>query len=236
MLAIKQQARVAGLLYLLSGLTAPFSLIYVPRTLIVPGDATATADHVRASVTLLRLGMASEVLVAAGFIFVGLALYRLFKSVDERQALAMVLLISVAAPISFLNTLNDAAALVLTSGASFLSVFGKGPLDALALLFLRLHGQGVFLAQVFWGLWLFPFGRLVIRSGFIPRWLGVSLMIAGTAYVIGSFAALFAPGYFHQVSRFTTVLEIGEAPIIFWLLIWGAREQRPRALQAAAAG
>src|SRR6202045_1766287 len=186
MSSIKKQARFAGLLYLLASLPAPFGLIYVPNTLIVTGDATATADHVRASETLLRLGIASELIGSIVFIFVVLALYRLFKGVNEKQALAMAILILFSIPISLLNVINEIAALVLVSGANFLSVFEKGQLDALAYLFLRLHGQGFVVAGIFWGLWLFPFGILVIRSGFIPRFLGSLLFIAGFGYLARS--------------------------------------------------
>jgi hypothetical protein len=221
----KHTARVAGILYLLGGITAPFSLIYLPRALVVPGDATATANHVRASETLLRLGIASELIGSIIFIFVVLALYRLFKGVNETHAVAMVILLLVSVPISLLNVLNEIAALVLVSGADFLSVFERRQLDALVLLFLRLHSQGIVVAAVFWGLWLFPFGMLVIRSGFIPRALGVFLMIAGSAYLVSSFSSMLLPQYAHLL-RFATVLEAGELPIMLWLLIWGAKVQR----------
>ena len=223
--SIKKQARTAGILYLLANITAPFALIYVPRALVVPGDATATADHVRASETLLRLGIASELLVSTMLIFAVLALYRLFKGVDEKHAMAMVTLILVSIPISLLNVLNDVAALVLVSGANFLSVFEKGQLDALAYLFLRLHGQGLGVAELFWGLWLFPFGILVIRSGFIPRVLGFFLIIAGSGYPVGSFTSLVLPQYAHLASQFAMVLGAGELPMVLWLLIWGAKAQ-----------
>src|SRR5438477_2398272 len=221
----KKQARFAGLLYLLASIPAPFALIYVPGKLIVFGDATATASHIRNSQTLFRLGIASELLGFIIFIFVVLALYRLFKGVNEKHALAMAILLLVSIPISLLNVLNDIAALILVSGADFLSVFDKGQLDALAYLFLRLHGQGFVVAQIFWGLWLFPFGILVIRSGFIPRFLGVLLFIAGFGNLASSFASLLLPPYAHLVDQFANVLTAAELPIIFWLLIWGAKDQ-----------
>jgi uncharacterized protein DUF4386 len=220
----KKQARVAGLLYLLACLPAPFALIYVPTKLIVPGDATATADHVRASETLLRLGTAGELINATAFIFVVFALYRLFKGVNKQHAAIMMTLFVVSVPISFLNVLNDIAPLVLVSGANFLSVFDKGQLDALVYLFLRLHSQGFIVAQIFWGLWLFPFGILVIRSGFIPRIVGILLMIAGSGYVVSSFTSLLLPHYAHVVGQVGLVLEFGELSVL-WLLIWGAKDQ-----------
>jgi hypothetical protein len=222
---VKKQARVAGWLYVLACITAPFSLLYVPGVLVVPGDATATANHIRASGTLLRLGIASELFTAVFLILAVLALYRLLKPVGKDLALAMVALVLVSVPISLFNVLNELAALVLVSGAGFLSAFAKPQLDALAYLFLRLHGQGLIVAQIFWGLWLIPYGLLVMRSGFIPRWLGVLLLPAGCAYLASSLASLFLPHQANLVSQVATVLEIGELPILIWLLVWGAKTQ-----------
>ena len=163
----KKQARIAGLLYLLASIPAFFAWVYVPNKLIVTGDATATANRVRASETLLRLSIGSELIGLIVFIFVVLALYQLFKSVNEKHALAMATLLLISLPISFLSVVNEMAALIVVSGASFLSGFDQPQLDTLAYLFFRLHNQGLVVAQIFWGLWLFPFGVLVIRSGFI---------------------------------------------------------------------
>jgi Domain of unknown function (DUF4386) len=221
----KKQARIAGLLYLLASIAGFFCLAYVPGKLIVSGDAAVTANHIRASETLLRFGIGSELISFIIFIFVVLALYRLFKAVSERHAVAMAILLLVSIPISLLNVLNEIAALILVSGADFLSAFEKGQLDALAYLFLRLHGQGFVVAEIFWGLWLFPFGVLVIRSRFIPRFLGVLLFIAGFGYLASSFTSLLLPQYARFVDQFAMVLTAGELPIIFWLLIWGAKNQ-----------
>ena len=233
MSSTKHQARVAGFLYLLVALTAPLGLLYVPGKLIVSGNATATADNIRASEWLLRLGIASELIHQIIAIFLVLALYRLFKPVDEALARQVVILGAlVSVPIMFVNVLNDVAALVLVSGADFLAVFEKPQLDALAYLFLRLHDQGIIVASVFWGLWLFPFGMLVIRSGFIPRLFGILLMIAGASYLASSFTTLVVPQYAPLVSKVALPLQFGELPIIFWLLIWGARPRRPEVSSA----
>jgi hypothetical protein len=230
--SIRRQARIAGLLYLGLLVLAPLGLLYVPGELIVDGDATATADNVRAAEGLLRLGIASELSHQVVAIFLVLALYRLFRPVDEalaRQVVVLGALVSV--PIVFVNALNDVAALVLVRGADWLSVFGRSELDAMAYLFLHLHGQGVTLASVFWGLWLFPFGLLVIRSGFLPRVLGYLLFLAGAGYLATACATLLLPEQAPSVSRFATPLLFGELPIIFWLAIRGARE-RPAAAPA----
>ena len=224
MRTIKQQARVAGLIYFLLGVTAPIGLVYVPGKLIVPGDATATAERIRASESLFRIGIVSELFHQAVVIFLVLALYRLFVSVNKalaRQVVILGALISV--PIVFVNVLNEVAALILLGGADFLAVFDTHQLDTLAYLFLRLHGEGLDLAAIFWGLWLFPFGLLVMRSGFIPRILGVLMIIAGAAYVVSSFTSLLLPQYVKQVSEVAMILYFGEIPIMLWLLIWGAK-------------
>ena len=141
-------------------------------------------NNIAASETLFRLGIAAELISQALFIFVALALYDLLKAVHQRRATLMVLLIVVSIPIAFLNELNSIAALALVRGADFLSIVDKPQRDALALLFLRLHGDGFDLASIFWGLWLFPLGLLVYRSRFIPRILGVLLIAHGLTYVV----------------------------------------------------
>ena len=224
----KRHARIAGAWYLLMALTAPIGLLYVPSRLYVAGDAVATADRLRASEGLLHLGIASEIVHQAIAVFLVLALFRLFRSVDELMAWHLVCLGAlVSVPIMFLNVLNEIAAAVLVSGADFLAVFDRDQLNALAYLFLRLHGQGITLASVFWGLWLFPFGVLVIRSGFIPSVLGYLLLIAGGAYLASAFTTLVLPQYAAGVGQVASILEIAEVPIVFWLAIWGARTPRP---------
>ena len=230
--SIKRQARIAGFWYL-GLLVAPIGLLYVPGKLIVSGNATATADNLRTSEWLLRVGMASELVHQVVAVFLVLALYRLFKPVSETHARHLVILGAlVSVPIMFVNVLNEIAALILVSGASFLAVFAKAELDALAYLFLRLHGQGVSVASIFWGLWLFPFGILVIRSRFIPRVLGYLLMVAGTGYLASAFATLIVPPWVPLVSQVALPLEVAELPIVVWLVVWGAR---PRPTGDAAA-
>ena len=225
MAEVKRQARTAGLLYLLLLITAPIGLVYVPGTLFVTGNAPATADHIRTSESLLRIGIASELFHQVVLVFLVLALYRLFNRVNEAHARQLVIFGAlVSVPIVFLNVLNEIAALILVSGAEFLSVFDKSQLDALAYLFVRLHSQGINVVEIFWGLWLFPFGMLVRRSGFIPGALGVLLILAGCGYIAHSLTTLMLPQYAHMVGELTSFLEFGEIPIIFWLAIWGAKE------------
>lgn len=222
----KKAARVAGLLYVLVGITGGFGIL-VPITLVVPGDAAATADRILTSASLFRFGIASELIAAISFIFLVLALHRLFEGIHAQLASLMVTFVLVSVPISFVNVLNGIAALALLSGQDFLSVFDKHQLDALALVLLQLHSQGSFVvAAIFWGLWLFPLGLLVIRSGFAPRVLGFLVMLAGLAYLAVSFTSLLLPPPRQLVSIVAILFEaVGEVSMIAWLLITGAKAQ-----------
>src|SRR5579871_232621 len=221
----KNAGRSAGLLYAIASVFGVFGLLYVPSKLIVHGDAAATARNIAASETLFRLGIAGNLIGQALFILVALALYDLLKPVNQRHAIAMLTLILVATPIALLNELNAIAALLLVRGADFLSLVDKPQRDALAMLFLRLHGHGFDIAGIFWGLWLFPLGLLVYRSGFLPRILGVGLMLNCFAYPINSFTALVLPQYERMVSRWTSPLQFCELAFMLWLLIMGARQK-----------
>ena len=224
--SLKKNARIAGLIYLSMVFTAPLRLMYIPNTLFVPGDATATASNIFAHQTLFRLGILGDLLTAVICIFLTLALYRLFKPVDQDLARLMVILGAlVSAPIYFINTVNDGAALLLVRGGDFLSVFQKPQLDAMAMLFLRLHHYGVVANEIFWGLWLFPFGLLVFRSRFLPRILGVWLILNGFAYVIISFTGVLAPQYEEMVFNSAFPVMAGELAIMLWLVIMGAKVQ-----------
>ena len=221
---IDKAARVAGAIYLSMVVTGPFSLMYVPGKLIVRGNAAATADNILAHETLFRFAILADLVGSVAFIFLGLALYRLLVGVNKTHASLMVALVLVSATIGFMNTLNDIAALTLfRGGADFLSVLDKPRRDALAMLFLRLDFQGNLINEIFWGLWLFPFGVLVMRSRFLPRILGVWLIINCFAYVVLSFTGLLLPEYYEAAFRSAFPALLGEIAIMLWLLIKGAK-------------
>jgi hypothetical protein len=218
--------RVAGFIYLLLTVIAPFRLIYIPSTLFVHGNATATANNIVAHETLFRLGIVSDLISGVIVIFLALALYRLLKGVDQNLAVLMVILGGVLpSAIDFFNVLNDAAALMLARGADFLSVFEKPQRDALAMLFLRLHDHENFAAEIFWGLWLLPLAVLIYRSGFLPRFLGVWLTINGFAYVILSFTGWLLPQYYAVAFNSAFPALLGEIAFMLWLVIKGAKPQ-----------
>jgi hypothetical protein len=220
---LKKAARIAGAIYLSMVITGPFSLIYVPSKLIVRGDATATAQNVLAHETMFRLAILADLVGQVIFICLAIALYRLLSNVNKTWAALMVGFVLVSAAVGFLNTLNNIAALILFRGADFLAVFDKPQRDALGMLFVRLHSQGIFIDEMFWGLWLLPFGLLVFRSGFMPRFIGVWLMINCFGYVALSVIAQFFPDSYEAAFRYLQPVLFGELAILLWLLIRGAK-------------
>jgi len=216
-------ARIAGALYLLSAVAAGVPLLYVPGALIVPGDAAATASKILASEMPFRVCIVSELVGAIIFIFLVMTLYRLLHEVNKTHASLMVTLALIPVPITFLNVLNEIAALTLLRGDQLGSALDTPHRDALAMLFLGLHGDGANLANIFWGLWLLPFGLLVMRSGFLPRILGALLILNGFAWVAVSLTALLFPSYPDLVNRIAIIPELGELWMMAYLLIKGVR-------------
>src|SRR5215475_13654290 len=210
-------------------ITGPFSLIYVPSKLIVRGDATATAANVLAHDTMFRFGIVAGLFGQVIFICLAIALYRLLSDVSKDWARLMVGLVLVSAAVGFADELNNLGARILFHGGEFLSVFDKTQLDALGMFFIRLHGQGIMIAEIFWGLWLFPFGLLVFRSGFLPRWIGVWLMINCFGYVALSVIAQFFTAYYEAAFRYSQPILFGELAIMLYLLIKGAKVERAAA-------
>jgi hypothetical protein len=223
MSSTKATAHQAGVLYFLFMIVAIFGEFFSPH-FMVPGDAAATARNITAAEPAYRLGILTGFVTLLLFIFLVERLYTLFRDVDRGQALLMVLLVAVGVALAFANLLSKFAPLVLLSGADYLSVFTKPQLDALSLGFLRFHSNGAIVTSAFWGLWLFPFGLLVVKSRCFPRILGILLIVAGVAYLSSSVTSMVLPQYQRIVSRIMMPLYFCEVPIIFWLLIKGANE------------
>ena len=224
MVSLNKNARVAGLLYILSSLFGLVRLIYIPNTLIVHGNAAATANNIAGHELLFRFGIVSYLLCNVLWIFVILALYRLLKGVDQALAVLMVVIGLMATPISFVNSANDIAALLFARG-DFLSVFDKAQREALVMLFLNLHHQ-LDLAWQLLGVFFIPFGLLVYKSRFLPRILGVWLIVACFAYLALSSTGLLFPAYEDQVIKFAQPVLFAEVAMMLWLAIMGVSENR----------
>jgi hypothetical protein len=217
--------RLSGMLYLLLTVVSIIPFAYV-GTLVVSGNPTATADHVLANETWFRLSIVLELFAAIIFIPLALSLYSLLNSVNRAYSRLMVVFAIVSVPITFFQGLMQLAALEFIDGPSFLSIFPPTQMNAVAQVFMDLSGQVLYLNDIFFGLWLLPFGILVYKSGFIPRILGVLLLINGFAY-LGYVSLLVNPNIANTVTEVLLVPElVGELPIMAWLLIRGAKPTR----------
>jgi uncharacterized protein DUF4386 len=233
MTSTRNPGRVAGLWYLALVIIGPLRLIYIPSKLFVSGNAAATANNIAAHEWLFRFGMVGDLIGAVVLIFLVLAFYRLFKDVNQQLAVLVVILGGVMpALIYFVNVVSDAGALMVVRNPNFLSIFDKPQRDALVMLFLRLHDHQVTAAEILWGMWLFPLGILVYRSHFLPRFLGVWLLINGGAYVILSLTGFLLPQYENKLFLVFQPALFAELALMLWLVIKGGR---PPALEAAAA-
>ena len=231
MTSTRNPGRVAGLWYLLLVVIGPLRLIYIPSKLFVHGNAAATANNIAAHERLFRLGIAADLIGAVVLVVLALAFYRLFKGVDQYLAVLVVILGGVMpALIYFVGVVDDFGALTVVRGADFLSAFDKPQRDALALLFLRLRDHQNTAAEILWGLWLLPLAVLVYRSRFMPRFLGVWLVINGFAYVVLSFTGILLPEYQNKVFIYCQPAFFAEIALMLWLVIKGAK---PPALDAA---
>jgi hypothetical protein len=198
----------------------------------VSGDAAATAANIMASETLFRFGIVSNLYIGVVNLLLVLALYRLLKPVGKNMALLMVMFVVAGVSIAMLSEITQLAVLRLLSGAEYVTGFTSDQLQALTLLFLHMHSQGINIAQIFWGLWLFPLGYLVFKSGFLPRILGVLLIIGCFGYLTQSFIAFLSPGLKLNIAFITGW---GELLLLLWLLIKGVSVEQweKRAAEAA---
>ena len=224
MTPLKRKARIAGLWYL--GFTlGPFYLLYVPSRTVVSNDAAATAARILGHERLFRWGMLAETLGAVIFIGLGMALYRLLVDVDRHRARQMVALILVSSSLSLVTLVFNAAALIVFRGGEGFAGFDVHTREALGMVLIRMHNQANGINQTFWGLWLLPFGWLVVRSRFLPRWLGYWLLLDGVAWFAVGVTWFFSPDTADAFFRYLQPVFFAEIVAMLWLLIAGAKER-----------
>ena len=223
----KQTGRLAGLLYVLLALTGMFGILYVPTQLIVGNDPVQTALNIQNNEFLYRAGIIAQLACQVLFVYLVLTLYQLLKEVNKTYAIQMVALVIASIPISFTIMAFQVAGLEMGGEPEYLSSFGSVQLNALSLMFYKLYGQGVIIAQIFWGLWLIPFGLLVYQSKFLPKLIGIFLVAGGVGYVVASTRVLLFPNVSDLVDQMATIPSaIGEFSAMLWLLIKGIKENK----------
>jgi hypothetical protein len=225
----KKTARLAGLLWFLVAVTTGFSLIYVRPKLIVSGDAAATVKNIIAFESLFRAAIASSILTQIFLLFFGLTIFRLFKGFNKTLATVFLTSLLVGVAIGVVNSLNNIGALLVVSNPDYPKAFQPDQINALALTFLRLNNFGIGLNEIFTALFLFSLGLLIIRSGYLPRVLGILLMIGACAFPINTFTKILIPQFYPvlmtQITMFLNAF--GPPATILWLLIVGVKEPQP---------
>jgi hypothetical protein len=210
-------ARAAGFLYLIIFCLGVFAELFVRQNLILPGDAAATINNIMASESLFRLSLLIDLIRHTFLILLPLVLYRLLQQVNKNIALLMFVLSLVSIPIAFINELNYFAVLLLLNGADYLTAFGADQLQAQVRFFLDLYAYGAYIPQLL-SLWLLPLGYLVFKSGFLPRILGILLMIGCFGYLIDAVSFLL---FSNSMPTLSLLAFIGELIFALWLLIKG---------------
>ncbi len=229
----RNTARLSGLLWVLIAVTTGFSLVYVRPKLIVFTDAAATVNNILAFESLFRAGIVSSILGQIFTLFFGLTIFRLFKSVNKKLAMVFLTSLLVGVGVGIVNSLNSIGALVVLGDADYLKAFPREQLNALAMIFLRVNNFGIGLMEIFAALYLFSFGLRIKRSGYLPRILGILLMIGACAFPINTFTKLLIP-QFHPalIMQLTMILNaLGSPATMLWLLIKGINE--PQAISEA---
>jgi hypothetical protein len=225
----KRLARIAGVLYLLVGIFGGFAEGFVEPRMYAAGNAATTAGNVVANAGLVRLGVVSDLLDQTIWIFLGLTLYLLLKHVNKSVAMAMVVLVAIGAGITCLNTVFEFVGLRVATGAVNLAAFGTAGSNAIVLLLLDTQHYGIFIAQIFFGLWLIPLGYLAYKSaGWFPKWLGVLLIVGGACYLVDLFAQFLVPDFGKAIHSFIWIPSaLAEISMVVYLLVIGVRIQKP---------
>lgn len=223
--SLRSTARLAGFLYLSLIITGVYIIMYVPSQTIEWGDTGRTAKSIVSNEVLFRTAIIGDIVSNIIFVFLVFVLYKLLKPVNAHQARLMVALVLVQIPAVFIMEAFNIASLMVFKG-EVLKTFEVSQRQDLAMLFLKINDYGSMALEMFWGLWLIPFGQLVYKSRFIPRIFGVLLIIAGIAYMNDSFVTLLFPGYSGFINRPTLLLvALGEISIMLWLLIKGVENR-----------
>jgi len=214
----KKTARVAAFVFVLIFILGMSTEIFIRPGMIVPGDAAATVKNIEASQSLFRLSLVSDLIRQALLMILPLILYKLLKPVNKTIATLMVIFALVCVPISLLNELNHFAVLLLSSGTGYLLVFKAGQMNALVTLFLELRNYGTFIAQ-FFSFWVLLLGYLVFKSGFLPKILGILLMLGGSSYTVLAVVFFLFPNI--DATMLGVFTFIAEALFYLWLLVKG---------------
>jgi len=233
--AIQKYARLAAVLYLLITALAVFVHFYVPGQLIVAGDAVTTAENLRASSGLFRVGIAAELLLLLCEVALSLILYVLLRPVHKSLSLIAAVARLVMTTVHGANMLAQLAVFALVSGAGYLAAFDPEQLGALAMVLLEASSYGFSAGIFFLTLHAAVLGYLIVRSGYFPKVIGVLFMIAAVGYLIDSLCHVLIPGYVTGAPVIAIPIALSEIAFPLWLLFKGVNAGRWNASVGTAA-
>lgn len=234
--SIQKFARLAGILYLIITVAAIVAHVYMPSAIIVPGDAAATANNMKESAVLFRLGgVGSELIILLSEIVLSIILYVLLKPVNKTLSILAAVSRLAMTTIHGLNLINYFFAILLVSGAGYLSVFSVEQTQSLAMLFLEAHGFGFTIGIAFLTLHVFILGYLIFKSGYFPKILGILFVLAGIGYLVDSFSLLLSANYATTPIYLSLPIAISEVVFPIWLLLKGVNKERYQARIESAA-
>ncbi|HEY6985414.1 MAG TPA: DUF4386 domain-containing protein [Rhodanobacteraceae bacterium] len=220
-------ARIGGALYLVIIVTGIFGEMFARDSIIVSGDAAATAQNIANSELLWRVGITGDLLMHVCDVPLMLIFYLLLRPVDRNLALLAVLFNIVQSAVLVATKMNLFTPLFLLGGAAYLNAFDVAQLQALSYVSIRMDAYGFGVGLIFFGFECLVVGYLIRRSDFLPGILGVLMQIAGACYLIDSFALTLAPAFANRL--FPWILApcfIGETSLCLWLLIKGVDVRR----------
>ncbi|MFW5831320.1 MAG: DUF4386 domain-containing protein [Prolixibacteraceae bacterium] len=217
---MKTNARTAGVLYLVIILSGLFSELFVRSGMIVPGDATATAENISANTFLFRIGFISDLIMVMSDVGVALLLYLLLKPVNNGLSLLAGFFRLAQATVLGINLLNFYLPLLLLGDNSYLSSFSDEQLNSLSLLFLNAHSYGYLISGVFFGISCIVLGYLIFKASYFPKWLGILVVSAGVSYLIDCVVNFLFPGFATSSEVLVmTVAVVSELSLCLFLLI-----------------
>jgi hypothetical protein len=221
----RKLARLAGFLYLAYIVLFAFAT-FVQHKPFVWDDPAAMARNIADSELMIRIGFMSTAVADLFFLSTAWALYVLLKPVGKNLALLFVLFNLTGVAVECVYTLIQFEAFLLLGRSDYLHAFKPDQLQALSMFFLNLGGSGNMILTLFYGVWLFPLGYLVFKSGFLPRILGILLLLDGLSLMICFIQLCLFPAYQKLTYPLYPIMFIAEFGLAIWLIIKGVKEKK----------
>ncbi len=223
----KKMGRFAGLLFLILAVTGIFAEFFVRQKFYVPNNLTATAQNIIENEWLFRLGFVSDLVMSTMFFFYAYVLYLIFKPVNKTMSLFLLLCVVISVAMFCQNALNQFSALELLVNKDYSAAFKPEQLQVLSMFFQNIHTKGYFVNQIFYGMYLFPLGYMIVKSGIVPKILGVFLILGCIGDLIDFVVFFLFPNTESVILENITIpADIGEISLCLWLLIMGVRSYK----------